>query len=55
MHMHSTFHLQYDIEGNISENWREQSYVLDHAHTIADSFFADIENHNSPDKATVDT
>ena len=29
------------LEGNISETWREQSYVLDYAHTIADSFFAD--------------
>ena len=25
----------------------EQSYVLDYAHTILDSFFADTENHNT--------
>ena len=42
------------LEGNISENWREQSYVLDYAHTIADSFFADRKT-VIPDKASVDT
>ena len=42
------------LEGNISENWREQSYVLDYAHTIADSFFADRKT-IIPDKASVDT
>ena len=34
--------------------WKEQSYVLDYAHTIADSFFADRKT-IIPDKASVDT
>ena len=42
------------LEGNISENWREQSYVLHYAHTIADSFFADRKT-IIPDKAFIDT
>ena len=54
IHMHSIFHFQQDIEGNIPENWREQSYVLDYAHTIADSFFA-ARKTIIPDKASVDT
>ena len=37
---------------NISENWREQSCVLDYAHTLPDSFFADTKT--IPDKASVD-
>ena len=41
-------------EENISENWREQSYVLDYSHTIPDSFFADTKT-IILDKAPVNT
>ena len=48
------FPIGYRRESNISENWREQSYVLAYAHTIVDSFFADRKT-IIPDKASTDT